>query len=154
MSQITARRLERRPVPDAAEVERPSSRLATPTRVLGALALAAVGAVHLEQYVAVHYHVIPVIGPLFLLNFIGSVAVAALLLLPTGRIRPLGALLALGGIAIAGSSFVFLLISEHRQLFGFEEYGYRTAVVVALALEAAAAVLLAAYLALVARTRS
>jgi hypothetical protein len=153
MSQTTDRRLEGRPVPDAVEVERPRPRLATGIRALGALALAAVGAVHLEQYVAVHYHVIPVIGPLFLLNFVGSAAVALLLLLPTGRIRPLGALLALGGIAIAVPSFVFLLISEHRQLFGFEEYGYRTAVVVALVLEAAAAILLAAYVSLLARER-
>src|SRR5437763_4917040 len=36
-------------------------------RFLGALALLAVGAVHLQQYIAADYRAIPTIGPLFLL---------------------------------------------------------------------------------------
>jgi hypothetical protein len=38
------------------------------------------------------------------------------------------------------------LISEHTPLFGFREYGYRPAIVLALAFEAAAILLLSAYL--------
>jgi hypothetical protein len=100
--------------------------------------------VHLEQYVAVHFSVVPVIGPMFLLNFAGSVVVALGLLLPLRRLHPL---LALGGIGISVVSIVFLLISHSRPLFGFEDYGYRPAIVIALAAEAATIVLLAVYLA-------
>jgi hypothetical protein len=57
-------------------------------------------------------------------------------------------LLALGGIALAATSFVFLFVSEHRPLFGFKDYGYRPAIIVALVAEAAAVLLLGAYLAL------
>jgi len=56
-------------------------------------------------------------------------------------------LLALGGIGLAATSFVFLFVSESTTLFGFHEYGYRPAIVIALALEAAAVVLLGLYLA-------
>jgi hypothetical protein len=120
------------------------------------MALIAVGVVHLEQWSSDYYRVVPVIGPLFLLNFIGAVGLALLLLAPTGAIvdrlagrggPPVVALAAIGAVALAASSFVFLLISEHTTLFGFHEYGYRTAVVVALATEAASSVLLLAYLA-------
>ena len=45
----------------------------------------------------------------------------------------------------------FLFLSEHQPLFGFQDYGYRTAIVVALAAEAAAVVALSAYLAARAR---
>ena len=117
----------------------------TALRLLGAAALLVVGAVHLEQYIGVHFRVVPVIGPLFLLNFIGSVLIAAGLFLPLHRLHPL---LALGGIAVGVASIVFFELSEHGGIFGFQDYGYRIAIVVALAAEAAAAVLLAAYLVL------
>jgi hypothetical protein len=61
--------------------------------------------------------------------------------------RLLHALLALGGIGLSATAFVLLFVSEHQPLFGFQDYGYRTEIVVALAAEAAAVVLLAAYLA-------
>jgi hypothetical protein len=57
----------------------------TVLRMLGALALLVVGAVHLERYFAVHFRVVPVIGPLFLLNFFGATAIGLLLLLPLDR---------------------------------------------------------------------
>jgi hypothetical protein len=60
--------------------------------------------------------------------------------------RPLHLLLALGGIGLAETSFVFLFISEHQPLFGFQEHGYRTAIIVALAAETVAVVSLLAYL--------
>jgi hypothetical protein len=122
-----------------------SGRAETVLRVLGAVAVLVVGAVHLEQYFAVHYNVVPVIGPLFVLNFAGAVLIALGLLLPFGRLH---ILLALGGIGLAATSFVFLFVSEHQQLFGFEEYGYRAAIIVALAAEAAAVALLGGYLGL------
>jgi len=136
-----------RPMPD--EVVLPDERSAsrgTALRRLGALAVLVVGAVHLEQYFEV-----PVIGPLFVLNFAGAMAIGlGLLVFPFERLR---ALLALGGIGLAVTSFVFFFISEHRPLFGFEDYGYRPAILVALAAEAATVVLLGSYLGIRARPR-
>jgi hypothetical protein len=135
-----------RPIPDEAELERRAHESGSVLRVLGALAVLAVGAVHLEQYFAVHFAVVPVIGPLFALNFAGAAAIAlGLLLPPLARLR---VLLALGGMGLAATSAVFFFISEHRTLFGFEDYGYRPAILAALAAEAAAVVLLGSYLGL------
>jgi hypothetical protein len=126
-------------------------------RMLGALTLLAVGAVHLDQYFAVHFRVIPTIGPLFVLNFAAATAMGLLLLLPyertAGPRRIFGGLLALGGMGLAAIAFVFLFVSEHQPLFGFQDYGYRPAILAALAAEAATVVLLGAYLATLARRR-
>jgi hypothetical protein len=132
---------------ELASTARTEPRGGTILRMLGAIALLAMGVIHLEQYFAVHYRVVPTIGPLFALNFVGAAVIAAGLILPTGKNRVLGPLLALGGIAMAATSIVFLVVSEQRPLFGFAEYGYRPTVVLALAVEAAAIVLLAGYLA-------
>jgi hypothetical protein len=143
-------------MPDEAVLEVPSergSRGGSVARVLGALAVLVVGAVHLEQYFAVHFMVVPVIGPLFALNFAGATLIGLGLLIPSARLRLVHILLALGGIGLAATSFVFLFVSEHRQLFGFQDYGYRPAIVIALAAEGAAALLLGGYLALRARRR-
>jgi hypothetical protein len=132
-------------MPDEAVLDdvRVGSRTGTALRVLGALAVLVVGAVHLEQYFAVHFDVVPVIGPLFALNFAGAALIALGLLLPLGRLHiPL----ALGGIGLAATAFVFLFVSEHQPLFGFQDYGYRPAIVIALAAEAAAVALLGGYL--------
>ena len=115
--------------------------------VLGALALLAMGAVHLYEYFADNFRVVPVIGPLFVLNFAGATAIGLLLLRPFWRNRTGDALLAAGGVAMALCSIVFLLVSEHTPLFGFAEYGYRATIVVALAAEAVATVFLGGYLA-------
>ena len=141
-----------RPMPDEATIVEPRGReRGAPLRILGAFAVLAVGAVHLQQYFAVHFAVVPVIGPLFALNFAGAAAIAlGLLLPPFARLR---VLLALGGIALAATSAVFFFISEHGTLFGFEDYGYRPAILAALAAEAAAVVLLGSYLGLRARPR-
>jgi hypothetical protein len=109
--------------------------------------------VHLQQYFADHFDVVPIIGPLFALNFAGATLIGLGLLVPAGRLRVVHLLLALGGIGLAATSFVFLFISEHQPLFGFQDYGYRTEIVVALAAEAAAVVTLAAYLAIRVRRR-
>jgi hypothetical protein len=126
-------------------------------RMLGALTLLAVGAVHLDQYFAVHFRVIPTIGPLFVLNFAAATVMGLLLLLPyertAGPRRAFGGLLALGGMGLAAVAFVFLFVSEHQPLFGFQDYGYRPAILAALAAEAATVVLLGTYLATLARRR-
>ena len=153
MTQVTerTRRSMGRPMPDEAVLDdaRGNSRAGTALRALGALAVLAVGAVHLEQYFGVHFNVVPVIGPLFVLNFAGAATIALGLLLPLGRLH---VLLALGGIGLAATSFVFFFISERRPLFGFQDYGYRPAIIIALAAEAAAVVLLGGYL--VSRSRT
>jgi hypothetical protein len=140
-----------RPMPDEAvlsEAGQPSRSWAPATlRTVGAVAVLVVGAVHLQQYFAVHFNVVPVIGPLFALNFVGATVIGLGLLVPSARLRVLHVLLAIGGIGLAATSFVFLFLSEHQPLFGFQDYGYRSAIIVALAAEVAAVVALAAYLA-------
>ena len=136
-----------RPIPDEVVFdEPPAGRGASALRVLGAIAVLVVGAVHLEQYYGVHFNVVPIIGPLFALNFAGATVIGLGLLVPAARMRLLHTLLALGGIGLAATSFVFLFVSEHQPLFGFEDYGYRPAIIVALVAEAAAVVFLGAYL--------
>jgi hypothetical protein len=117
-------------------------------RATGALLLIFVGADHYYQYSVQQYSVLPTIGTLFLLNFISATVVGLVLLAPLSRIsRRFGAvvehLAALSGAAIAATSLVALLVSEHTKLFGFMESNYRPAIVVAIASEAAAAVVLA-----------
>jgi hypothetical protein len=110
-------------------------RLATVARVLGALSVLAVGAVHLQQYNYL-YSTIPTIGTLFLLNFAGATAIGLGLLAPLerllGRLGVWAAgLLAIGGIGLATTAFVFLLIAERTPVFGFMEPGYDPAAIMA-----------------------
>jgi len=112
-------------------------------RQAGALAVLVTGAVHLQQYLGA-YHAIPTIGPLFLLNAIGSAAVAAGLLMPLERWlgeRAVG-LLALGGMAIALGALISLYIAETGTLFGFSEGTLDTPMWIAIVAEAAAVALL------------
>jgi hypothetical protein len=119
-------------------------------RVLGALSLLAVGGVHLQQYSTL-YSEIETIGTLFVLNFLGATAIALGLLVPVERLLgrwggPALALLTLGGIALAATSFVFLAISERTPLFGFMEPGYDPqAILFSRVVEVATVVLLGAY---------
>lgn len=120
-------------------------------RGLGAVALLASGAVHLQQYLG-PYAAIPTIGTLFLLDAAGAAVIGALLLAPVERLagRWAGAVVAVvtaGGIALAATSYVMLLISERRPLLGFQEPGYdTTAIVAAQVSELAALALLGASL--------
>jgi hypothetical protein len=112
-------------------------------RVLGALTLLAVGAIHLQQYFEL-YSEIPTIGTLFVLNFVGATVVGLGLLAPLPRLHPL---LAIAGIGMAATAFVFLLISERTPLFGFQEPGYDPEAILASRIsEAATVVLLSAFL--------
>jgi hypothetical protein len=150
MAQVRERTIRAgRPVPDEATLDEPrpaADRTTALLRSLGAIAVLVVGAVHLEQYFAVHFDVVPIIGPLFALNFAAATLMGVGLLMPFARLRVLHVLLALGAIGLAATAFVFLFVSEHRPLFGFQDYGYRPAILIALAAEGATVVLLGTYL--------
>jgi hypothetical protein len=121
------------------------------TRVLGALATLAVGAVHLQQYFKL-YSEVPTIGTLFVLNFAGATVIGVALLAPIERLpgrlgRAVVPLLALAAIGLAATSFAFLLISERTPLFGFMEPGYDPAGIAAARIsEIATVALLGAFL--------
>jgi hypothetical protein len=123
--------------------------VATILRAVGALALLAMGVIHLQQYLGADYSAIPTIGTLFLLNFAGALVLAIALLGPIERIagRRGASLVAAAGAGMAATSIAFLLISEHTTLFGFREAGYGPAIVLAIAVEAVAVVALVAFLA-------
>lgn len=117
--------------------------LMRPMRYLGALAILAVGAIHLQQYIGADYRAIPTVGTLFLLNTIASAIVGLGLLAPLRRVWAAHradaalALLALAAVTIAIGSLVALFISETGSLFGFTESGYRTSIIAAIVAEAA-----------------
>jgi hypothetical protein len=120
-------------------------------RALGALAVLAVGAVHLQQY-AMLYSAIPTIGTLFVLNFAAATAIGVGLLAPLETLlgRWWGGfavgLLTLAGAGLAATSFAFLAISEQTPLFGFMEPGYDpTAILASRVAEAVAVVSLGAF---------
>jgi hypothetical protein len=125
------------------------SALSRAARYLVAVLVLGIGAVHLQQYFAVYYHVIPVIGPLFLANFIVAVVLGLAILAPLERVaRPLLLLLILAGIGFAVTTIVALQISESSTLFGFHEHGYRTLIWLSLGFECAAGGLGVLFLAL------
>ena len=139
----------------ATERPRPISAIGL-VRAAGGLALLVVGGIHLEQYTAGHFSVVPTIGSLFLVNFVAATVLGLWLLIPVrGGYRPLrlaiDSAVSLAGIGVAGGALVALLISEARPLFGFMEQGYRLEIVIALASEATAIVLLGVFLALAVR---
>jgi hypothetical protein len=140
-----------RPAGNAIHTRDGRPRLWLAARVLGALSLLAVGAVHLQQYFEL-YSSIPTIGTLFLLNFVGATLVGVGLLAPVerllGRLRgAILALLALAGIVQAATAFVFLFISERTPLFGFMEPGYDPGAILAARIaEAATVIFLGAFM--------
>jgi len=140
-------------IPAPEETEERSGRAWLGVRGLGALAVLAVGIVHLQQYLKL-YSAIPTIGTLFVLNFAGATAIGLGLLAPVERLlgRRRGnlalILLALAGIGLAATALVFLAIAEQTPLFGFMEPGYDpTAILVARIAEGSTVALLGAYLA-------
>jgi hypothetical protein len=125
--------------------------VAQASRYLGALAVLATGVAHIEQYLVDDYSTVPTIGTLFLLNFLAAIVIAVGLIAPlrrvTGRYADLvRAVIAFGGIGLGVLSLAALFASESSGLFGFVEHGYRMAIVVPIVAEAAATVLLAAFL--------
>jgi hypothetical protein len=148
---MTSATTKARPVRSSHRARGGRPKLWLAARVIGALCLLAVGAVHIQQYFEL-YSDIPTIGTLFVLNFVGATIVGLGLLAPVERV--LGrfggavlALLALGGIAQAATAFVFLYISERTPLFGFMEPGYDPqAILTARIAEVATVVFLGAFL--------
>ncbi len=140
----------------------PRDLVAVAARYLGAVSIMLVGVVHAQQYYDAYFSVVPTIGPLFLLSFIGAGIVGAVLVAPVQRLgRQLGTvvlvLAALGGIGIAMGTFVSLLISEYTPLFGFMESGYRLAVWLTLVFDVMTTVFLGVFVAAIAprlRTRA
>jgi len=124
-------------------------------RYLGAISIFLVGAVHAQQYYDAYFSVVPTIGTLFLLSFVGAGIVGTVLIAPVrllGRVVGDAALVvaALGAIGIAVGTFVSLVISEYTPLFGFMESGYRMAVVLTLLFDVLTTVFLGVFLAIVA----
>jgi hypothetical protein len=120
-------------------------------RYLGAAALVGVGVDHIWQYSVDSYSVIPTIGTLFALNFASALVVALGLVAPLQRLsrrfgRALLTLLAASGAGIALGSLAGLEVSETTGLFGFMESGYRAAIVLSIALDAATVIFLTAFL--------
>ena len=110
-------------------------------RYLGALATIVVGAVHLQQY-ADFIADVPTIGVLFVLNGLGA-GVLAIMLVTRGAV--LGAV---GAVGLSAAALVSLAISmSDGGLFDYTEPAFRSAVVVSVAAEVVAIVLLLAYLA-------
>jgi len=114
-------------------------------RRAGTVAILAAGAVHLQQYYGDEIRSVPTIGTLFLLNAIAAGVMGVGLLLPAERWfgERLVGLLALGAVAIAVGSLIALFIAETGTLFGFSEDGFETPIVIAIATEVAAVLLLA-----------
>jgi CBS domain containing-hemolysin-like protein len=121
-------------------------------RYLGAISILGVGAVHAQQYYEAYFSVVPTIGTLFLLSFVGAGVAGAVLFAPVrllGRRRgdAILGLAALGAIGIALGTLVSVLVSEYTPLFGFMESGYRLAVVLAIVFDVLASVFLGVFVA-------
>lgn len=130
-----------------APISRTAVDLGRAGRYLGALLLLGVAAIHLWEYIADYYRVIPTIGGLFLANSIVAVVLGLAILAPVERVgRPLLALSALAGVGFAAGTIVGLAISEASTLFGFHEDGYRTTIILSLIFEGAVIVLLGLFL--------
>ena len=134
------------------------TRIGEVARYLGALSLVVVGVIHAQQYYYDYFSVVPTIGTLFVLSFVGSGVVAAVLIAPVRRLgRNMGdvilALAALSGIGIAAGSLVSLMISEYTPLFGFMESGYRLAIKLTLIFDSLTTVLLGLFIVALVRSR-
>jgi hypothetical protein len=91
----------------------------------GAAALAAEGAVHVQEYVSL-LHLVPWIGPLFLAN-----AAACAVTIVGLAWRPTRQLAALAGVGISAFALAGLILSYGQGLFGWHEAGFRTSIAVA-----------------------
>lgn len=89
----------------------------TATRIASAICLAGTGFMHAQLYLH-GYRAIPVIGPTFLLQGAGSLAVGLLLLFA----GPL--VLRLGAAGLAGGALIGFVLSRTVGVFGFIEKGF------------------------------
>ncbi|MHB1502777.1 MAG: hypothetical protein ACYCTL_02455 [Acidimicrobiales bacterium] len=102
-------------------------------RLLGALALVIVGAVHLDLWLT-GYSYIPSIGPLFMANVVISWLLAVALVMAR-RSLPVTTAVMMGSAVFAGGTFAAYLASITVGLLGFHESASRTAAAVAGAAE-------------------
>lgn len=111
---------------------------ATSVRIGVAVCLAASGFVHAELYIH-GYRTIPGIGPMFLLQASGSLAVAVLLLISAPPV------LRLGAAALTAGALGGFALSRTVGVFGFLERGLNPApeALISIAVEVAALLLLA-----------
>ena len=105
------------------------------TRLLAAILLVAGGIVHYELWNSGYRHV-PKIGPLFMANFVGSIALAAAVLASRR------ASVALAGIVFAAGSLVALVLSRTVGVFDFTEAIWTTQATTTVAVEVGAIVAL------------
>ena len=89
----------------------------TPARIASAICLAGSGFMHAQLYVH-GYRAIPWIGPMFLLQGAGALAVG-LLLLVAGPV-----VLRLGAVGLAAGALVGFVLSRTVGVFGFTERGF------------------------------
>jgi hypothetical protein len=114
----------------------------------GAAALAGVGAVHVQQYVAL-LHVVRWIGPLFLANAAACAVVIAGLAFRSTR-----QLAALAGVAVSVLTLAGLVVSYGQGLFGWREAGFRTPIALDVLTTVVAAIALTAALVVAARRQA
>lgn len=101
------------------------------TRSLAAVLLLAGGVIHLELWRG-GYRNVPKIGPLFLANFVGSIVLAAAVLVSRR------ASVAVGGIVFAAGALAALVLSRTVGVFGFTETVWTSQAVRTLATESGA----------------
>ena len=116
-------------------------RVAEAAAAAGGLALVGEAAVHVQQFVE-ELNGVSWIGPLFILNAVACVVLAAGLVFRRTRV-----VAALGGIVVSVLALGGLVISYGTGLFGWQEAGWRTGVELAVIAEVAAVLLLAVALA-------
>ena len=116
------------------------------TRSFAAALLVIGGIVHFELWNSGYRH-IPKIGPLFMANFVGSIALAAAVMASRR------ASVAFAGIIFAAGSLVALVLSRTVGVFGFTEAIWTTQATTTLAVEVGAIVALGAALMMQRRTR-
>lgn len=117
-------------------------------RRIGAIAILATGAIHLQQLTVQDFHALPTIRVLFLLNTIGSGVAGVCLLAPLRHVfgarsaDMAEALLAATGLLIASGSLAGLFLAETVSLFGLRTHHYSTPAVLAIIAEGVAVLLL------------
>lgn len=107
-------------------------------KTVGALLIIGVGVVHLEQYYDFMIKDVPTVGTLFLLNSFGAGAICVMLA------GPFTLLPALAGIGLSLGSLVSIFLARYADsgIFNFREPTWRAPIVVAVALEIVAIVVL------------
>ncbi len=106
------------------------------TRLFAAVFLVVGGIVHFNLWRS-GYRSIPTIGPLFMANFVGSIPLAAAVMLSRRST------VALAGIAFATGSLVALVLSHSVGVFGFTETNWTAPAIKTLASELGAITTLA-----------